>query len=90
LVERVRAGETPEALASRFEPSAQTIRNWCRDEDKQTTRSPESGRSVADLEAEVRRLRAELKDSQESVDILKKAAAWFASETGSPRRRSGS
>ena len=28
MVELVRAGRTPEALASEFEPTAQSIRNW--------------------------------------------------------------
>jgi transposase len=30
MVELVRAGRTPEALASEFEPTAQSIRNWLR------------------------------------------------------------
>jgi transposase len=29
LIELVRVGRTPEELAREFEPSAQTIRNWC-------------------------------------------------------------
>ena len=28
MVERVRAGRTPDELAAEFEPSAQTIRSW--------------------------------------------------------------
>ena len=30
LIELARAGQTPEELARKFEPSAQTIRNWLR------------------------------------------------------------
>jgi transposase len=90
LLGRVRAGETPEELAKRYEPSAQTIRNWVRAEEKRQTKSPESGRSVADLERENRELRSQLKEERESVEILKKAAAWFASENRTPPRRSGS
>ena len=32
LVELVRAGRTPEELSREFEPSAQAIRNWVRQE----------------------------------------------------------
>ena len=90
LLKRVAAGETPEELSSRFEPSAQTIRNWMKEEAKVNTVSGESGRNVAELERENRQLRAELKDAQESVEILKKAAAWFATENRTPPRRSSS
>ncbi len=90
LLKRVEEGETPEELARRFEPSAQTIRNWVREEDQAKTVSGESGRTVADLERENRELRHQLKDSQESVEILKKAAAWFAAENKTPPRRSSS
>jgi transposase len=90
LLQRVRAGETPEELAKRYEPSAQTIRNWLRDEEKHEAKSPESGLSVADLERENRELRSQLKDANESVEILKRAAAWFASDNRTPQRRSSS
>jgi transposase len=90
LVDRVERGETPEQLSRRFEPSAQTIRNWVREEQKAKTVSGESGRTVAELERENRELRAALKDAQESVEILKKAAAWFAVENKTPPRRSSS
>lgn len=90
LLKRVEQGESPEELARRFEPSAQTIRNWVREERKAVTVSDESGRTVAELERENRQLRGQLRDSQESVEILKKAAAWFAAESKAPPRRSSS
>jgi transposase len=34
LIELVRAGRTPEELAREFEPSAQTIRNWVAQADR--------------------------------------------------------
>ncbi len=33
LIELVRAGQTPEELSRKFEPTAQTIRNWVRQAD---------------------------------------------------------
>jgi len=39
-----------------------------------------SGQSVADLAAEVKRLRKELQIAQQERDILKKATAFFASQ----------
>ena len=90
LLKRVAAGETPEELSHRYEPSAQTIRNWIREEAKLNTVSSESGHNLVELERENRELRAQLKDAQESVEILKKAAAWFATENKTPPRRSSS
>jgi transposase len=90
LLRRVESGETPEELARQFEPSAQTIRNWMKAEIKAETVSPETGRSIAELEEENRELRRQLEDERESVAILKKAAAWFAAENKTPRRRSSS
>jgi len=34
IIELVRKGRTPEALAEQFEPSAQTIRNWLAQADR--------------------------------------------------------
>src|SRR5213594_1236532 len=89
LIELVRAGQTPEELARKFEPSAQTIRNWVRqaelDEGKRT-----DGLTSAERE-EVVRLRREVRTLREEREILKKAAAWFAQETqSSPKKPSGS
>jgi transposase len=80
LIELVRAGRTPEELAREFEPSGQTIRNWVQQAERDrgartdglTTIEPEE---LARLRRENRRLKLER-------DILSKAAAWFARETG--------
>ncbi len=81
IVELARAGRTPEELAGEFEPSAQSIRNWvCQaglDEGKRT-----DGLSRLEQE-ELRRLRRENKQLRQEREILAKAAAWFARETGS-------
>ncbi len=89
LVELVRAGRTPEDLAREFEPSAQAIRNWVRQGDLDEGRR-EDGLTSAERE-ELSRLRRENRRLREEREILSKAAAWFARETGSiPPRSSDS
>ena len=92
MVELVRSGRTPEALAREFEPSAQAIRNWVaqagRDAGERT-----DGLRTGERE-EMRRLRRENRRLREEREILAKATAWFARETGSgglpvPERESG-
>jgi len=84
-----RSGRSPEQLAQEYEPSAQTIRNWI----AQTERDEglrDDGLPSAERE-ELRRLRRENRNLREEREILKKAAAWFARETGSiPSRDSSS
>lgn len=89
MVELVRAGQTPEELARKFEPSAGAIRNWvvqaARDDGSRA-----DGLTTAE-KAEVQRLRREVRVLREEREILRKAAAWFAKETTSiPARDSGS
>jgi transposase len=81
MVELVRAGREPEELAKEFEPSAQAIRNWVRQADLDEGRR-EDGLTNAERE-ELRRLRRENRQLREEREILAKAAAWFARETGS-------
>ena len=81
LLELARTGRTPEELGRQFEPSAQTIRNWLRQADRDDGRRTD-GLTTEERE-EVRRLRREVKTLREEREILKKAAAWFARETGS-------
>jgi transposase len=81
MVDLVRAGRTPEELAREFEPSAQAIRNWVRQSDLDEGRR-EDGLTMAERE-ELRRLRRENRQLREEREILAKAAAWFARETGS-------
>jgi len=72
----VREGQTPEALSREFEPTAQTIRNWVSQQDRE-----EGRRSDGWTRKERRKLRAEVRRLREEREILKKAAAWFARET---------
>jgi transposase len=89
IIELVRKGRTPEALAEQFEPSAQAIRNWVRQADRDAGRR-QDGLTTEERE-ELRRLRRENRTLREEREILKKAAAWFARETtSSPSRDSSS
>jgi transposase len=81
LVELVRAGRNPDELAEKFEPTAQSIRNWVAQADRDDGRR-QDGLTTEERE-ELRRLRREVKTLREEREILKKAAAWFARETGS-------
>ena len=88
LVELVRAGRTPESLAKEFEPSAQTIRNWAKQADLDSGRRAD-GLTSTDQE-ELRKLRRENRQLKLERDILSKATAWFARETGTlPIARNG-
>lgn len=81
MVELVRAGRTPEELSREFEPSAQAIRNWVVQADRDEGR-PGDGLTSSERE-ELRRLKRENWRLREEREILAKAAAWFARETGS-------
>ena len=81
IIELVRAGRSPESLEKEFEPTAQTIRNWMRQADLDEGRRND-GLTSTERE-EIRRLRREIRMLREEKEILKKAAAWFARETGS-------
>src|ERR1700720_1469338 len=89
MIELVRAGRMPEELATEFEPSAQSIRNWVAQADRDEGRRRD-GLTTAERE-ELTRLRRENRILREEREILSKAAAWFATETGSlPSRGSNS
>jgi transposase len=85
----VAAGRTPEELAKEFEPSAQTIRNWLRQ--AELDRGARSDGLTTAERDEVRQLRRQVRQLTLERDILSKAAAWFARETGTiPSEGSGS
>ena len=89
MVELVRVGRSPDDLAKEFEPTAQSIRNWVAQAER------DEGRRLDGLTSgerqELTRLRRENRVLREEREILSKAAAWFATETGSVlSRRSNS
>lgn len=89
IVELVRAGQSPEELARKFDPSAQAIRNWVRQADLDDGQRTDG--LTSEEREELRQLRRENRTLREEREILKKAAAWFAQETQStPKKPSGS
>ncbi len=79
MLELVRAGRMPVELSREFECSAQTIRNWVRQADRDAGRG--DGGLSTDEREELRRLRREVKQLRTEREILKRAAAWFARES---------
>ena len=89
MVDLVRAGRTPEELSREFEPTAQSIWNWVRQAERD--QGVRQDGLTSEEKEELRRLRRENRILREEKEILRKAAAWFAEETGStPRGRSSS
>ena len=81
LVALVGEGRTPEQLSREYEPTAATIRKWVRE-------AAAAGRDPSfDKDQRLRELEAEVAKLREERDILKKAAAWFASESVSTPKR---
>jgi transposase len=79
LVALAREGRTPQELARQFEPSAQAIRNWVAQADRDEGKR-QDGLTTGERE-ELARLRRENERLREEREILKKAAAWFAQES---------
>jgi transposase len=81
----VRSSGRPAAeIARRLEVSTETLRLWVRQADIDEGRRHD-GLTTQETE-EVRRLRRENRVLREEREILLKAAAFFAQETGIPRR----
>lgn len=88
IVELARQGRSAWDLSREFEPTATTIRSWIR---QAGIDAGESEGVTTDEKAELVRLRREVAVLEEEKEILAKAAAWFAEETGrTPRGRSSS
>jgi transposase len=79
LVGLVREGRSPGELSQQFEPTAQAIRNWVAQADRDEGHR-QDGLTTAERD-ELQRLRRENERLREEREILKKAAAWFAQET---------
>jgi len=89
MVELVRSGRSAAELARDFECCDQTIRNWVRRADLDEGRRDDG--LTSDERDELRRLRRENRQLRLEREILAKATAWFARETGSvPAKHSSS
>ena len=86
ILELAAQGRTAWSLAQEFESCAQTIQSWINQANIDAGAS--NGVTTED-KAELRRLRREVEVLHEEKEILAKAAAWFAQDTGrTPRQRS--
>jgi transposase len=88
MVDLVRGGRTPAELSREFGPTAWTISLWVR-QDARDRGKGDGGLTTAERE-ELTRLRRENRKLKEEREILAKAAAWFATESGPSKRSSGS
>ncbi len=88
ILDLARQGRSAWSLAQEFEPTAATIRSWII---QAGIDDGELEGTTTDEKAELARLRREVAVLREEKEILAKAAAWFAEETGrTPRGRSSS
>ena len=88
ILDLVRAGRTVSSLAREFEPTETTIRNWVAQADRDAGKRSDG--LTTEERGELIQLRREVKALREEREILKKAAAWFAQESGAtPRKPSG-
>jgi transposase len=85
IVEMARAGRSAASLAREYEPTETTIRNWVAQADRDA--GVRSDGLTTDERKKLNQLRRENRTLREERDILKKAAAWFAQETGATPRR---
>ena len=86
MIDLVRAGRPPEELSREFEPTAQSIRNWVSQADRDEGRRKD-GLTTGERQ-EMVKLRRENRRLREERDILAKATAWFARETDSKSKKS--
>ena len=88
MVGMVHAGRTPQELSREFEPSAQAIRNWMTQADRDQGLRNDGLKT--DEREELHRLRRELRKVKQEREILAKATAWFAQETEHGQKSSSS
>ena len=85
IVNLARAGRNAASLAREFEPTETTIRNWIAQADRDA--GVRSDGLTTDEREELNQRRRENRTLREERENLKKAAAWFAQETGATPRR---
>ena len=88
IVELARAGRAVASLAKEFGVTDNSIRNWLRQADLDQGRRTDG--LTTEEKQELTRLRKENARLREEREILEKAAAWFAQESATRKRRSDS
>jgi transposase len=85
ILDLIRAGRTPASLAREFEPTETSIRNWMAQAERDAGLRTDG--LTTEERVELNKLRRENRALREEREILKKAAAWFAQESGATPRR---
>ena len=88
VIELVRKGRTPEELGRQFEPSAQAIRNWVRQADRDDGRRQDMLTTVE--QEELRRLRRENRALREEPASGRRWGVWATPTTIASSRRASS
>jgi transposase len=78
---RVRGGEPVRRIAGEIGIPEQSIRNWIKAQAAGKLGSAENGKPITAEQMEISRLRAELARVKMEMEIIKKAAAYFARES---------
>ncbi len=81
---RLEEGRTIGSITAEYGIAKETLRRWCSGFQKecQAQSLPSPSANEADMMKEILRLRRELAEKEKEVLFLKKAAAFFARETG--------
>ncbi|MFC9098064.1 transposase [Streptomyces sp. NPDC003343] len=74
------SGKTVTEVAREIGVSPEGLRNWVNQDRADRGQEP-AGALTSDEKEELRRLRRENRDQQQTIEVLKKAAAFFARES---------
>ena len=88
MIDLARSGRTLASLAKEFGVTKNSIRNWVKQADLDAGRRQDG--LTTEERQELARLRKENARLREERDIPEKAAAWFAQESATRKKRSGS
>ena len=78
---RVRGGEPVRRVAREIGVPEQSIRNWVKAQAEGKLGTAENGKPITPEQMEISRLRAEIARLKMEMEIVKKAAAYFAKES---------
>ena len=78
---RVRGGEPVRRVAREIGIPEQSIRNWVKAQSEGKLGATEAGKPITPEQMEISRLRAENARLKMEMEIVKKAAAYFAKES---------